>query len=32
MNNVRNFNEFFRKDATYDKIKSQKRSEFHPLL
>ena len=31
MNDLRNFNEIFRKDVTYDNIKSHKKSWFHPL-
>ena len=32
LNNSRNFNETFRKNVTYDNIKSHKKSEFHPLF
>ena len=32
LNNLRNFNEIFRKDVTYDNIKSHKNPGFHPLF
>ena len=32
MNDLRNFNEIFRKDVTYDNIKSHKKPGFHPLF
>ena len=32
LNNLRNFNEVFRKGVTYDNIKSYKKPEFHPLF
>ena len=32
MNNLSNFNEIFRKDVTYDEIKSHKKPVFHPLF
>ena len=32
MNDFRNFNEIFRKDVTYDNIKSYKKPEPHPLF
>ena len=32
LNNLRNFNEFFREDVTYDSIKSHKKQGFHPLF
>ena len=32
MNDFRNFNEIFRKDVTYDNIKSYKKPESHPLF
>ena len=32
LNDLRRFNEVFRKDATYDNIKSHKEKGFHPLL
>ena len=32
LNNLRNFNEIFRKNVNYDNIKSHKKSEFHPLF
>ena len=28
---LRNFNEIFRKDVTYDNIKSHKKARLHPL-
>ena len=31
-NEVRNLNEIFRKDVTYDNIKSHKKPGFHPLF
>ena len=31
LNNLRNLNEIFRKDVTYDNIKCHKKLEFHPL-
>ena len=31
MNDLRNFNEIFRKDVADDKIKSHKKAGFHPL-
>ena len=31
-NEVRNLNEIFRKDLTYDNIKSHKKPGFHPLF
>ena len=31
MNNLRNFNEIFRKDMAYDNIKSYKKPEFQSL-
>ena len=30
-NDLRNFNKTFRKDVTYDNIKSHKKTGFHPL-
>ena len=30
-NDLRNFNEAFRKDVAYDNIKSHKKLEVHPL-
>ena len=32
MNELRNFNEIFRKDVTYDNIKSHKKAGLHPLF
>ena len=32
LNDLRNFNEIFRKDVTYDNIKSHKKPVFHPLF
>ena len=32
LNNLKNFNEIFRKDVPYDKIKSHKKPGFHPLF
>ena len=32
LNNLRDFNEIFRKDVTYDNIKSHKKPGFHPLF
>ena len=32
LNELRNFNEIFRKDVTYDNIKSHKKPAFHPLF
>ena len=32
LNNLRNLNEIFRKDVTYDNIKSHKKPGFHPLF
>ena len=32
MNDLRNFNELFRKDMTYDNIKSHKKPRLHPLF
>ena len=32
LNNLRNFNEIFRKDVTYDNVKSHKKPGFHPLF
>ena len=29
---LENFNEIFRKDVTYDNIKSHKKAGFHPLF
>ena len=31
-NDLRNCNEIFRKDVTYDNIKSHKKPGFHPLF
>ena len=31
-NDLMNFNEIFRKDVTFDSIKSHKKPGFHPLL
>ena len=32
LHDLRNFNEIFRKDVTYDNIKSYKKPEFHLLF
>ena len=32
LSDLRNFNEIFRKDVTYDNIKSHKKPGFHPLF
>ena len=32
LNDLRNFNEVFRKDVTYDNIKSYKKTGFHSLF
>ena len=32
MKELRNFNEIFRKDVTYDNIQSHKKTGFHPLF
>ena len=32
LNDLRNFNEIFRKDVTYDNIKSHKKPGFYPLF
>ena len=32
MNELRNFNEIFRKDVTYDNIKIHKKTGFYPLF
>ena len=32
LNDLRNFNQILRKDVTYDNIKSQKKTRFHPLF
>ena len=32
LNDLRNFNGIFRKDVTYDNIKSRKKPELHPLF
>ena len=32
MNELRNFNEFFRNDVPYDNFKSHKKPGFHPLF
>ena len=32
LNNLRSFDEIFRKDVTYDNIKSHKKARFHPLF
>ena len=32
LNDLRNFNEIFSKDRTYDNIKSKKNPGFHPLF
>ena len=32
LNNLRNFNEIFRKDVPYDNFKSHKKPGFHPLF
>ena len=31
LKDLRNFNKMFRKDVTYDNIKSHKKKELHPL-
>ena len=31
LNDMRNFNEIFRKDVAYDNIESRKKVAFHPL-
>ena len=32
LNDLKNFNEIFREDATYDNIKSHKKAGLHPLF
>ena len=32
LNEMRNLNEIFKKDVTYDNITSHKKAEFHPLF